>query len=69
MATRTEKSFDCIAFKRKVQAEIYEQIKDLTPAEQVRYFNESARTGPFAKFWKGADADVPQPRPDDRSAR
>lgn len=56
MATKTDKAFDCIAFKRQAQAEIYEQIKDLTPAQQVRYFSTAAHTGPFAKFWRSADA-------------
>ncbi len=56
MATKTDKAFDCIAFKRQAQAEIYEQIKDLTPAQQVRYFSTAAHAGPFAKFWRSADA-------------
>ena len=31
MSQTTEKSFDCLAFKWKVQAEIYQEIKDQTP--------------------------------------
>jgi len=30
---KLEKSFDCVGFKRKVQAEIYEEIKGLSPDE------------------------------------
>jgi hypothetical protein len=36
-----KKKFDAIAFKRKVQKEIYEEIKDLSPDERVEYFNKA----------------------------
>lgn len=42
--------FDCVGYKRRVQAEIYEHIKDMTWAEQVEYFRRSAEEGPFADF-------------------
>ena len=45
-------SFDCLAYKQRVQAEIYEEIKDLSPTEEVAYFRKSAETGPFAEWWK-----------------
>jgi hypothetical protein len=35
MSQTTEKSFDCLAFKWKVQAEIYQEIKDQTPEQQI----------------------------------
>ena len=47
-----KKGFDCIAFKERVQAEIYEEIKNLTPAEQAEYFRKSVERGPFAAWWK-----------------
>lgn len=31
----TTKDFDCIAFKRAAQEKIYEQIKGMTPAEEI----------------------------------
>jgi hypothetical protein len=40
----------CVALKRRVQAEIYERIKDLSPAEQIEYFRRSAEEGPFADW-------------------
>lgn len=52
MNGRGEKDFDCIAFKERVQAEIYEEIKDLSPAEEIEYFRKAAETGPFADWWK-----------------
>jgi hypothetical protein len=54
--TKTKKRFDCLAFKDKVQAEIYEEIKDLSVEEQIRYFNRAAETGPLAKWWKAVRA-------------
>jgi hypothetical protein len=50
MSQTTEKSFDCLAFKWKVQAEIYQEIKDQTPEQQIEYFRRHAQTGPFAEL-------------------
>jgi len=50
---KTRKNFDCIGFKRKVQAEIYEEIKGLSPEDEIEYFRRRAATGPLAKWWKG----------------
>ena len=75
MPTKHEKSFDCVAFKRNVQQEIYEEIKDLTVEQRIRYFNEAARNGPFAKFWHTDRSNGAEPEPpgsatsDDRGAK
>ena len=50
MSATTEKAFDCLAFKWKVQAEIYQEIKDRTPEQQIEYFRHHAQTGPFAEL-------------------
>ena len=50
MSQTTEKSFDCLAFKWKVEAEIYQEIKDLTPEQQIEYFRHHAQSGPFAEL-------------------
>ncbi len=50
MKAKDEKPFDCLAFKWKVQAEIYAEIKDKTPAQQIEYFHRRAETGPFAEL-------------------
>ena len=50
MSQTTEKSFDCLAFKWKVQAEIYQEIKDQTREQQIEYFRHHAQTGPFAEL-------------------
>jgi hypothetical protein len=49
---KTKKPFDCIAYKRRVQAEIYEETKGMTPREEIEYFNHAAETGPLADVWK-----------------
>jgi hypothetical protein len=36
-----KKKFDAVAFKHKVQLEIYEETKDLSPEELVEYFNKA----------------------------
>jgi hypothetical protein len=50
-ATKTSKSFDCVEFKREAQAEIYEEIKDLTSEEQLEYFRKSGRSGRLSEWW------------------
>jgi len=49
---KPEKGFDCIGFKRKVQAEIYQEIRGLSPDEQIQYFRRSAADGPLGRWWK-----------------
>ncbi len=51
-ATKADKPFDCVEFKRGAQAEIYEEIKDLTPEEQLEYFRKSGRSGPLSEWWR-----------------
>jgi uncharacterized protein YpuA (DUF1002 family) len=36
-----KKKFDAVAFKHKVQLEIYEETKDLSSEELVEYFNKA----------------------------
>jgi hypothetical protein len=52
MVMKAKKGFDCLEFVRKVQAEIYEEIRGLTLEEQVEYVNHHAETGPFRDWWK-----------------
>ncbi|HJZ13128.1 MAG TPA: hypothetical protein VJ521_13310 [Acidobacteriota bacterium] len=55
-----KRKFDVIAYKRKVQQEIYEEIKDLSPEEQVEYFHKAGE-----KFWR----EIETMRKDDKKAR
>lgn len=50
--TRTNKTFDCIEFKRRVQAEIYEGIRGLPQQEQIEFFRRRAEEGPLGEWWK-----------------
>ena len=38
-----EKKFDCVKMTREIRDKIYEEIKDMSDAEQVEYFNEKAK--------------------------
>lgn len=49
---KPEKGFDCIGFKCKVQAEIYQEIKGLSPEEEIEYFRRRVAAGPFGNLWK-----------------
>jgi hypothetical protein len=52
---RPAKGFDCNAYKRQAQAEIYEEIKGLSPEEEIEYFRLRAATGPLGKLWKALE--------------
>ena len=43
------KGFDCIAFKRKVQEQIYQETKDMTPEQEMEYIHRNARE---SKIWR-----------------
>lgn len=47
-----KKTFDCVEMKNKIQEQVYEDIKNLTPEEEMDYFKKSAETGPFSEKWK-----------------
>ena len=52
---KPEKGFDCIEFKRQAQAEIYQEIKGLSPEEEIEYFRRRVAAGPFGKLWKALE--------------
>jgi hypothetical protein len=47
---KPEKGFDCVGFKRKAQREIYEEIKGLSPEEEIEYFRCRAAESPLGKW-------------------
>jgi hypothetical protein len=50
--TRKKRAFDCVEMKRKIQAQIYEEIKGLTQAEELAYWRKSADEGPWGDWWR-----------------
>ena len=50
--TRIEKSFDCLAYKERVQAEVFEHIKSMSFDEERSYFRRRAEQGPLGRWWK-----------------
>ena len=38
-----ETEFDCLKMKEEIQAKIYEEIKDMTAAEELAYFNKKSQ--------------------------
>jgi hypothetical protein len=43
-----KKQFDAVEMKCKIQDEIYEETKNMTPEEEGIYIRKSVETGPFA---------------------
>ncbi|GEM_PF-587545 len=52
MNSENNKEFDCIEMKRKAQLEIYEEIKGMTPDEEIAYFRKAVETGSLGEWWK-----------------
>ena len=52
---KRQKGFDCVAFKRQAQAEIYQEIQGLSPEEEIEYFRRRVAAGPFGKLWKALE--------------
>jgi hypothetical protein len=49
---RQGEAFDCLAYKRRVQAEVYEETKDMSWEERVAYLRSAVSSGPFRKWWR-----------------
>jgi hypothetical protein len=52
--TWTPSEPDCVTYKHDVQSRIYEEIQDLSPAEEVAYFEQAAEAGPLSEWWRAA---------------
>ena len=49
---RTTKAFNCVAFKRRAQAAIHEDIDSMTPEQEIAYFERRAAQGTLGDWWK-----------------
>jgi hypothetical protein len=47
-----KKDFDCVELKRRIQAELFEQIEPLSDAERQAWSRRRLESGPFAAEWK-----------------
>lgn len=52
---KKKKKFDCLAIKERIQREIYDEIKDLTPEEEVEYFRKKAKSSPLLREVKSQE--------------
>jgi hypothetical protein len=60
MTSKSKKRyFDCIAIKRQAQEQIYEDIKGLSPEEEIEYFRKAVNASPFKKWWEKAQTTTP----------
>ncbi len=48
---KTDKEFKCVDFKHETQMQIYREIKNLTPEEEIEYFHRRAESSVFGKWW------------------
>ncbi len=49
---KPKKTFDCLAYKRRVQAQMYDELKDLSPAEEIAYLRKHAEEGELGQWWR-----------------
>jgi hypothetical protein len=52
MEKRKDRRFDCIAFKREVQARMYEETRNLSSEQLLEYFRRKVEEGPFAEYFE-----------------
>jgi len=57
--TKSEKTFDCIQYKRRVQSEIFQQINGMSHEQEIAFFRQQADRGPLGPWWKRVQARVP----------
>ena len=50
-----KKKFDCVEMKNGIQAKMYEQMKNMTPDEQLEFIHQRAED-----FWKKFGKDRPK---------
>lgn len=49
---KKSKKFDCVEMKNKIQAQFYEQLKDMSPAEEIEHRRKKLKSGPMATLFK-----------------
>jgi len=49
---KKNKKFDCVEMKNKIQAKIYEEIKDMTPQEEIAHRRKKLESGSMADLYK-----------------
>ena len=50
--TKSDKTFDCIQYKRQVQSKIYDEIKAMTHQQEIAYFQRRAESSALGQWWK-----------------
>lgn len=50
--TKAKKAFDCLEFKEQVQEKIYEDLKNLSVAEQIAYFQKRIENSNLGDWWQ-----------------
>jgi hypothetical protein len=50
--TAVKKDFDCVEMKNRIQAEIYQEIKDLTREQELEYWRKGAEQGWMGAWWR-----------------
>jgi hypothetical protein len=52
----SKKEFDCIAIKREAQKQIYEETKDMTSQQQIKYFRNEVQKSRFREWWEQSNS-------------
>jgi hypothetical protein len=53
-----DQNIDCLELKRRAQERILEQIRGMTPDEEIEYFRHAAETGSLGALWKSLPVDA-----------
>ena len=64
---QTDFKVDAIAMKRRIQEQIYEETKDMTPEEFIAYIHRRIANSQFASFLALAEPPQPQLAPSEKT--
>ncbi len=53
---KKSKTFDCVEMKRRIQEQIYEETKDMTHEELLKYFHTRIANSRFASFLQRSES-------------
>ena len=52
MNKKQKNEVDPVELKRKIQADLYNETKNMSSVEKKNFYKKEAESGPLSKFWK-----------------
>jgi len=52
MNKKQKKEIEPVELKRKIQSDMHDETKNMTPEQKRVFYKKEAESGPLSKFWK-----------------